>query len=176
MRSRQPSQTARGAPAFRAVHQMLEHGVIFKDPFASRILDEQTAIALKGIAADEALRPWRLFIVFDRLAVDPYSELFVRPNGMIQSGPDPVSERGPSCRLPPNEWPSLILRLAYFGRYLVGWGARPYKSKHRRGSAALKPGSFYRSSRSGHLRSSLTASQGRRCPSKLLSLGIYGRK
>jgi len=29
---------------------------------------------------------------FDRLAVDPYSELFVRSDGMIQSGPDPVSE------------------------------------------------------------------------------------
>jgi hypothetical protein len=26
------------------------------------------------------------------VAVDPYSELFVRSDGMIQSGPDPVSE------------------------------------------------------------------------------------
>ena len=30
--------------------------------------------------------------LFDRLTIDPRSELFVRPNGMTQSGPDPVSE------------------------------------------------------------------------------------
>jgi hypothetical protein len=30
--------------------------------------------------------------LFDRLAVDPHSEVFVRPDGMTQSGPDPVSE------------------------------------------------------------------------------------
>ena len=39
MRSGQPSQTARRAAAYRAVHQMLEGGVIFQDPLASRILD-----------------------------------------------------------------------------------------------------------------------------------------
>jgi hypothetical protein len=31
--------------------------------------------------------------LFDRLAIDPNSELFVRPDGLIQSGPDPVSEK-----------------------------------------------------------------------------------
>lgn len=30
--------------------------------------------------------------LFDQLAVDPHSELIVRPDGMTQSGPDPVSE------------------------------------------------------------------------------------
>ena len=30
--------------------------------------------------------------LFDRLAVDPHSELFVRHDGMLQSGPDPKSE------------------------------------------------------------------------------------
>jgi hypothetical protein len=39
----------------------------------------------------DGLRP-ELQALFDRLAVDPYSELFVRSDGMIQSGPDPVSE------------------------------------------------------------------------------------
>jgi hypothetical protein len=29
--------------------------------------------------------------LFDRLAVDPHSELFVRQDGMVQSGPDPIS-------------------------------------------------------------------------------------
>ena len=37
----------------------------------------------------DGLRP-ELQALFDRLAVD--SELFVRSDGMIQSGPDPVSE------------------------------------------------------------------------------------
>jgi hypothetical protein len=39
----------------------------------------------------DSLRP-ELQALFDRLAVDPHSELFVRADGMIQSGPDPVSE------------------------------------------------------------------------------------
>jgi hypothetical protein len=39
----------------------------------------------------DGLRP-ELQALFDRLAVDPQSELFVRPDGMAQSGPDPVSE------------------------------------------------------------------------------------
>jgi hypothetical protein len=39
----------------------------------------------------DGLRP-ELQALFDRLAVDPHSELFVRQDGMVQSGPDPVSE------------------------------------------------------------------------------------
>ena len=39
----------------------------------------------------DGLRP-ELRALIDRLAVDPRSELFVRPDGMTQSGPDPVSE------------------------------------------------------------------------------------
>jgi methyltransferase (TIGR00027 family) len=62
MRDGQPSQTARGAAAYRAIHQKLEGGAIFKDPFASRILDQETAAALDEIAANDSLRPWRLFI------------------------------------------------------------------------------------------------------------------
>ena len=62
MRYGQPSQTARRAAAHRAVHQMLEGGAIFKDPLASRILDEQTTASLSGMATDESLRPMRLFI------------------------------------------------------------------------------------------------------------------
>ncbi len=33
--------------------------------------------------------------LFERLAVDPRSELFVRDDGMVQSGPDPVSAKAP---------------------------------------------------------------------------------
>ncbi len=38
MRAGQPSLTARGAAAYRAVHQTHEGGVIFKDRFAVKIL------------------------------------------------------------------------------------------------------------------------------------------
>jgi hypothetical protein len=39
----------------------------------------------------DGLRP-ELQALFDRLAIDPHSELFVRTDGMLQSGPDPISE------------------------------------------------------------------------------------
>jgi len=39
----------------------------------------------------DGLRP-ELQALFDRLTIDPRSELFVRPDDMTQSGPDPVSE------------------------------------------------------------------------------------
>jgi methyltransferase (TIGR00027 family) len=58
----QPSDTARGAAAYRAIHQTLEGGIIFSDPFAARILDDETRARLDEIAADPSLRPWRLFI------------------------------------------------------------------------------------------------------------------
>ena len=63
MRDGQPSQTARGAAAFRAVHQAHEAAAIFRDPFAEKILDDETRAALHGIAADPSLRGIRLFIV-----------------------------------------------------------------------------------------------------------------
>jgi hypothetical protein len=39
----------------------------------------------------DGLRP-ELQALFDRLAIDPHSTLFIRHDGMTQSGPDPVSE------------------------------------------------------------------------------------
>ena len=42
----------------------------------------------------DGLRP-ELQALFQRLEVDPYSELFVRNDGMVQSGPDPVSAPAP---------------------------------------------------------------------------------
>jgi methyltransferase (TIGR00027 family) len=63
MRAGQPSQTARGAATYRAIHQTHEGGVIFKDRFAVKILDAETRASLDQIAADPALRPMRLFIV-----------------------------------------------------------------------------------------------------------------
>jgi hypothetical protein len=42
----------------------------------------------------DGLRP-ELRALFDRLAVDLNSELFVRHDGMLQAGPDPKSEAAP---------------------------------------------------------------------------------
>jgi hypothetical protein len=39
----------------------------------------------------DGLRP-ELRALFERLAIDRHSELFVRSDGMTQSGPDPVCE------------------------------------------------------------------------------------
>ena len=39
----------------------------------------------------DGLRP-ELQALFDRLAIDQSCELFVRGDGMVQSGPDPASE------------------------------------------------------------------------------------
>jgi hypothetical protein len=44
--------------------------------------------ALRG----DGLRP-ELRALLERLAVDPHSGQFVRADGMVQSGPDPVSVR-----------------------------------------------------------------------------------
>jgi len=40
----------------------------------------------------DGLRP-ELQALFERLAVDPHSELFARNDGMVQSGPDPISAK-----------------------------------------------------------------------------------
>ena len=62
MQSGQPSHTALGAATYRAIHQTVESGIIFSDPFASRILDDETRARLDEIAADASRRPMRLFV------------------------------------------------------------------------------------------------------------------
>ena len=52
--------------------------------------------ALRG----DGLRP-ELQDLFDRLTFDPHGELFVRRDGMLQSGPDPKSETAPVERTLP---------------------------------------------------------------------------
>jgi hypothetical protein len=39
----------------------------------------------------DGLRP-ELQALFDRLAIDPGAELFARPDGMTQAGPDPATD------------------------------------------------------------------------------------
>jgi hypothetical protein len=47
----------------------------------------------------DGLRP-ELQALFERLAVNPRTELFARDDGMVQSGPDPIAAEG---SLPPAE-------------------------------------------------------------------------
>jgi methyltransferase (TIGR00027 family) len=63
MRDGQPSLTARGAAAFRAIHQTHESAAVFRDPFAVKILDAETRAVLDEMAANPSLRGMRLFIV-----------------------------------------------------------------------------------------------------------------
>src|ERR1700759_4263486 len=62
MRDGQPSVTARGAAAYRAIHQTLEGGAIFADPFAARILGDEGRAGLDEMAGNPSLRPMRLLI------------------------------------------------------------------------------------------------------------------
>ena len=50
--------------------------------------------AIAALGGGDGLRP-ELQTLFERLAVDPHSELFVRDDGMVQSGPDPIAAQAP---------------------------------------------------------------------------------
>ena len=103
MQAGEPSHTARGAAAYRAVHQTLEGGAIFGDPFALRILDDETRARLDVVAADTSLRPWRLFIAArSRFSEDTLAACVAR--GMRQvvvlgAGLDTFSLRNPYAGL-----------------------------------------------------------------------------
>jgi methyltransferase (TIGR00027 family) len=99
----QPSRTARGAAAYRAIHQVLEGGVIFRDPFAARILDDETRARLDETAADPSLRPWRLFIAArSRFSEDTLATCVargVRQVVVLGAGLDTFSLRNPHAGL-----------------------------------------------------------------------------
>jgi len=95
----QPSHTARGAAAYRAIHQTLEGGIIFSDPFAARILDGETRARLDETAADPSLRPMRLFIAArSRFSEDTLAACVargVRQVVVLGAGLDTFSLRNP---------------------------------------------------------------------------------
>ncbi len=62
MEPRQPSRTALGAATHRAVHQVLEHGHVFADPLAVRILGADAEAAVQDAEKDPSRRRLRLFI------------------------------------------------------------------------------------------------------------------
>jgi hypothetical protein len=63
--------------------------------------------ALRG----HGLRP-ELRTPFERLAIDPYSGLRIRRDGMIEAGPDPVSETPDVVEVKPKKALDLCLPLA----------------------------------------------------------------
>jgi methyltransferase (TIGR00027 family) len=95
----QPSYTARGAAAYRALHQTLEDGAIFRDPFAASMLDDETLARLDEIAADPAQRPMRLFIAArSRFSEDTLAACVargVRQVVVLGAGLDTFSLRNP---------------------------------------------------------------------------------
>ena len=99
MQTGQPSQTAMGAAAHRAVHQTLEGGVIFADPFALQILGDETRTRLSDMASDPAHRPMRLFIAArSRFSEDTMAACVargVRQIVILGAGLDTFSLRNP---------------------------------------------------------------------------------
>ena len=99
MQTGQASETARGAAAHRAVHQTLEGGVIFTDPFAIDILDDETRARLPEMAEDPSHRPMRLFIAArSRFSEDTLARCVargVRQVVILGAGLDTFSLRNP---------------------------------------------------------------------------------
>jgi methyltransferase (TIGR00027 family) len=99
MQTGQPSQTARGAAAYRAVHQTLDDGIIFRDPFALGILDDETRATLDEVAGNPSLRPMRLFIAArSRFSEDMMAACVARGVGQVVvlgAGLDTFSLRNP---------------------------------------------------------------------------------
>jgi len=99
MRAGQPSQTARGAAVHRAAHQALEGGVIFVDPFALKIVDDEARATLDEVAADRSRRPMRLFVAarsrFSEDALAASVVRGVRQVVVLGAGLDTFSLRNP---------------------------------------------------------------------------------
>jgi methyltransferase (TIGR00027 family) len=71
MENGKPSRTALAAAAYRAAHQEIDRGFIFKDPLAARILGDHYKNILGKTYDDPAMRRMRIFIaVRTRFAED----------------------------------------------------------------------------------------------------------
>jgi methyltransferase (TIGR00027 family) len=94
---------ALGAAAYRAIHQELEGGRIFADPFACKILDDETRAQLAEIARDPAHRPMRLFIAArSRFSEDTLAACVargVRQAVVLGAGLDTFALRNPHAGL-----------------------------------------------------------------------------
>ena len=103
METGRPSRTALGAAMHRAVHQTLEGGVIFADPYALQILDDEARAGLSAMADDPAHRPMRLLIAGrSRFSEDTMAACVargVRQVVILGAGLDTFALRNPHARV-----------------------------------------------------------------------------
>jgi methyltransferase (TIGR00027 family) len=103
MQGNRPSVTAHWAAAHRAIHQKLENGAIFFDPFACAIIGQRAVTAAEEVAADPAARPIRLFTAArSRFAEDALSIAVsrgLRQVVVLGAGLDTFALRNPYARL-----------------------------------------------------------------------------
>jgi methyltransferase (TIGR00027 family) len=94
----EPSRTARAAAFHRAAHQVLEHGRIFADPLALRILGEDADTVAREAELHPSGRKMRIFIaVRTRFAEDALAAAFergVRQLVVLGAGLDTYAYRG----------------------------------------------------------------------------------
>jgi methyltransferase (TIGR00027 family) len=94
----EPSRTARAAAFHRAAHQVLEHGLIFADPLALRILGEDAETIARAAEERPSGRRMRLFIaVRTRFAEDALAaavERGARQLVVLGAGLDTYAYRG----------------------------------------------------------------------------------
>jgi hypothetical protein len=89
----------------------------------------------------DGLRP-ELQALFDRLAIDPRSELFVRDDGMVQAGPDPASETALKNVVPLRADKPANVTPAVADALAAGWWERgqPAATTRGTGASALRRG------------------------------------
>jgi hypothetical protein len=83
----------------------------------------------------DGLRP-ELQALFDRLAIDPRSELFVRDDGMVQAGPDPASETALKNVVPLRADRPASVTPAVADALAAGWWERGQPAATTRGTGA----------------------------------------
>jgi len=98
MKSGEPSRTALAAARHRAAHQLLEHGSIFADPLAVRILGDEASNITQEAEHNPSGRRMRIFIaVRTRFAEDALAaavERGVRQLVVLGAGLDTYAYRG----------------------------------------------------------------------------------
>lgn len=96
---RTPSRTALAAARHRAVHQLLEHGVLLDDPLAVAVTGLDPDVMVRDAEAHPDRRPMRLFVaVRSRLAEDVAADAFargVRQLVLLGAGLDTFGYRNP---------------------------------------------------------------------------------
>lgn len=99
MQEGKPSSTALSVAAFRAAHQVMEGGSIFKDPFALRILGDEGESLIDNVRANTVATPLRIALAIrSRFAEDALGQAVargVRQVVVLGAGLDTFALRNP---------------------------------------------------------------------------------